>query len=608
MWFVALVFLGTGIVSILAYLDQIGDSANKHGTSPFIEANTDGDLHSATDDLPAGLSKHYYNRVATRAPSSKGHSKPSEETKSVEAKAPTEASYDVKDVGSQARAETTPPARSDDASLDERTPSSDIMNMESPTSLPAGLEAIARADVSTDIPADSQAPRQAQLPPATSKHASMAASDSPSKAATPSPPAVATAGKERHGIKSAKVPSKGRKKSSLKSNNHREKQSSPLQTSKMKQKHDAKGWLPLANSDTERSAVGALRDLKPKGAGWVEAVDLDVQRKTRFANVKRPERPGSGPVFAYGHHPGLHGVLDGHDEPIHAVRFAPSGTTLVSAAENGQIRHWDVTKGVITKSLSTSRALLLAADWSRDWQRLALLGCSSKECVLELRDMDSGGSLQEIGIERAHIGSVALSPDGRLAATATDGGRLNVVALGTAHKLSWRAHDEGIWTLAFDPFGRYLATGGMDHRVKIWEPRTGTLVQTLKAQDGAVHKIAFAPNGLYIATAGADSIVRIYRASTGKLVRSLTGHIGTVRSLAFDDTGRRIASAGDHSLRIWDLGTGQELKSIGWDYAITSLAFSPDGTKLLAGDVVGLLSLWDAQIGSDQPLERTAAR
>jgi len=222
--------------------------------------------------------------------------------------------------------------------------------------------------------------------------------------------------------------------------------------------------------------------------------------------------------------------------------------------------------------------------------------------------MDSGKSLQEIAIERAHIGSVALSPDGNLAAVATDAGRISVTALGTAHQLSWQAHDAGVWSVAFDPFGRYLATGGMDYQLRIWEPRTGALLHTLKGAKGAIHSIAFAPNGLYVAAAGTDSIVRIYRASTGKLVHRFTGHLGTVRSIAFDESGRRLASAGDHSIRVWEMNKGAELLSIGWDFAVTSLAFSPDGTKLLAGDVVGLLTLWNAQIGSGTPLQRTAAR
>ena len=162
--------------------------------------------------------------------------------------------------------------------------------------------------------------------------------------------------------------------------------------------------------------------------------------------------------------------------------------------------------------------------------------------------------------------------------------------------------------MAFDPFGRYLATGGMDYQLRVWEPRTGELLHTLKGAKGAIHSIAFAPNGLYVAAAGTDSIVRIFRTSTGKLIHRFTGHLGTIRSIAFDESGRRLASAGDHSIRVWDMNKGAELLSIGWDFAVTSLAFSPDGTKLLAGDVVGLLTIWNAQVGSDAPLQRTAAR
>ena len=43
-WFVALVFLGTGAVSVLAYLEQIGGDTADRALSPFLEASAGGEL------------------------------------------------------------------------------------------------------------------------------------------------------------------------------------------------------------------------------------------------------------------------------------------------------------------------------------------------------------------------------------------------------------------------------------------------------------------------------------------------------------------------------------------------------------------------------------
>ena len=120
--------------------------------------------------------------------------------------------------------------------------------------------------------------------------------------------------------------------------------------------HATRGWLPSRDEVSRIPAKSPLRALVPTGQGWTEAPSKDVQKKTRFAEVNRPNRPGAGPIFATSRHPGLVGVLDGHDEPIHALRFAPSGNTTVSASENGQLRHWDA-----QRELSPDRHLLFAA-------------------------------------------------------------------------------------------------------------------------------------------------------------------------------------------------------------------------------------------------------
>ena len=59
-WFVALVFLGTGAVSVLAYLDKIGESTDERAAYPFVEASANA--HMRPGNLEPGLSKHYFNR------------------------------------------------------------------------------------------------------------------------------------------------------------------------------------------------------------------------------------------------------------------------------------------------------------------------------------------------------------------------------------------------------------------------------------------------------------------------------------------------------------------------------------------------------------------
>ena len=593
MWFVALVFLGTGAVSVLAYLEQIGGDAGKSEHSPIAEARVQAGVQNPSDALDPALPKHFYNRRSTPdRPNPKSEKATvlkdaSKQPVILPPSVPMSPSGKQEKDGDK-RHKTQAPEGNDQA----RSSASPVVDALAPTNAVEGIQSATEDRNTPPIEAALNSPIEAK--DTATKQRDTEQGFVPDKPASSLLKAsrlpVSTHPIERaEDLAPKSLPMVARPSSALQA---------ASATPQKRSSFERTGSLPPRQSLKSRAASSPFGQAAARGPGWTQAPTESAKKKTRFADVRRPRTPGAGPIFARHDHPGLKGVLDGHDEPIHAIRVSPSGRTYISASENGTIRHWDAKTGLTTQSINSDRSLLLAADWSRDWQTFALLGCSGRGCSVDIRGMESGGSLQEGSIPRAHIGSVALSPDARLAAVATDQGRVTIFNCGTEHKLGWQAHESGVWTLAFDPFGRYLATGGMDHKVRLWEPREATLVHTIDTSGGAVHKVVFAPNGLYLASAGADSIIRLHRASTGELVTTFTGHLGTVRSLTFDPSGRRLASAGDRTLRIWDLATGQELQSIGWDFAITSLAFSPDGHSLLAGDVVGLISVWDSRIGA----------
>lgn len=77
------------------------------------------------------------------------------------------------------------------------------------------------------------------------------------------------------------------------------------------------------------------------------------------------------------------------------------------------------------------------------------------------------------------------------------------------------------------------------------------------------------------------------------------GHTGAVTSVAFSPDGKRILSGGaDKTLRIWDVETRKETRIEGNHEAIECVAFAPDGKRLVAGGE-SLIRVWDAESGRE---------
>ena len=161
--------------------------------------------------------------------------------------------------------------------------------------------------------------------------------------------------------------------------------------------------------------------------------------------------------------------------------------------------------------------------------------------------------------------------------------------------------------MSFSPDGKRILAAAAN-TARIWDVRTGESVFALEGHTAPVTSASFSPNGSVIATTSTDSTAILWRATDGARLHLLTGHFSLVSGAAFSADGRWLATAGPGQTGIWQVRTGRKLLfAQASDNALTSVAFSPRGWRVVAGGRDGTVKTYDCVLcGGSRELERLA--
>ncbi|KAJ8461941.1 hypothetical protein ONZ45_g18112 [Pleurotus djamor] len=189
--------------------------------------------------------------------------------------------------------------------------------------------------------------------------------------------------------------------------------------------------------------------------------------------------------------------------------------------------------------------------------------------------------------------------------------------LATGHKNGWiklwrqegdrwkvvkrfKGGDQWIWRLAFSRDGSRLAFNV--EPIKIWNLADDTVIE-LEDSVGS-WSLAWSPSGDWIISSTLNGGVKIRSADRGKIMHTFKAHNDAIWCLAFRDDGQVLATGClDQRIRIWRCGNWEKIFEFDIGEPVDSLAFSPDGRRLVSGGHFGALHLWDVDMGDDKPVD-----
>ncbi|MEO7538602.1 MAG: caspase family protein, partial [Pyrinomonadaceae bacterium] len=153
--------------------------------------------------------------------------------------------------------------------------------------------------------------------------------------------------------------------------------------------------------------------------------------------------------------------------------------------------------------------------------------------------------------------------------------------------------------VVFSPDRHWLASGGNDHTLRIWDIERGDEVKNFSDGDSIIEAIAFSPDGKMAASGGTGNSIIVRDLATGREVKRLDGHTGSVSTIAFSPDGRSVASGSeDQTVKIWDIVTGKAVRTLkGHTGRITAVRYSDDGAAVFTGSEDKTVRGWQTANG-----------
>jgi platelet-activating factor acetylhydrolase IB subunit alpha len=304
-------------------------------------------------------------------------------------------------------------------------------------------------------------------------------------------------------------------------------------------------------------------------------------------------------------------TLRGHRSPVCRVLLHPIYSIVASASEDATVRIWDFDTGDHEKTLKGHTDSV--QDLSFDSTGKLLASCSA-DMSIKIWEMASYDCMKTLRGHDHNVSSVAFLPSGDLLLSGSRDKTIKIWEISTGYCVkTLTGHQEWVRMVRPNVDGSLFASCSNDQTVRIWSNNSRDCKGELRDHTHVVECLAWAPDsalgpitealdkkvssGPFLASGGRDKTVRIWDVGTNSCIAVLLGHDNWVRGLVFHPSGKYLISVSDDkTLRVWDLKNLRCFKILEvHSHFCTCVDFHRTQPFVVSGSVDQTVKVWECR-------------
>lgn len=294
------------------------------------------------------------------------------------------------------------------------------------------------------------------------------------------------------------------------------------------------------------------------------------------------------------------------------VTFSPDSRRIVSSTFVENVKVWEVQSGACIAEMSgLDNQNTCPPVFSQDGQRLVSANYRIKNRKIYVWDPHTGTKIRETEIQYPYdVYPLCFSSDLNLLAGKNrdeanrdrnigDGDAIIVWNAETGEQIVNLTYRERVRSFCFSLYGEYLAAGGWNGTINVWNIASGQLEATFAEYADAKVYPYFTPEGELIVAAVSRRKVDIWSTGKGEKLDEFEHRGSNYSRVSFSVNGKQLAVESESNIQIWTKGDDANTHTLSTLYGhistMDTIVFSPDEKILAAGFLRDNIRLWDIE-------------